>query len=513
MTAHQGFYRQYRPHKFQEVIGQSVVTNILQEQIYRNKTQHAYLFAGMHGTGKTSTARIFARAVNCQENRSGELCNLCKICVANRQIHSDIIEIDAASNNGVEQIRILQEQAYLAPLQSRFKVYIIDEVHMLSKSAYNAFLKLLEEPPRHVIFILATTDIYKIPPTILSRCQIFRFNPLSQEYLIKILAKIAEAEQIPIENSVLSEIAKTAEGSVRDAINILEQGSLLLVDGKFTLTKLFQQLGRPHPDNILRFLDALLTNNMPAVFELSEQITKNNTNYSLMIGAIISQINELIFNHFASDDRKDKALTEIAANWPVAKLIIILKIFLKNATKYCPVISNKTALEILIWEILSHFQITPKSQLSSIPKTEKIVVDSSTNLNIFKKNIASTQSPTFSVSSSELINQALFVLQNRDKQIVLQMKQKWQNLENYIGEEDYDPFIKLFLSVRFISASQTEILLVIHHEEQKKIIDRWNKMPLFQQWLLTIFGKKFQVIALNNDQLEVVKMQFKKTSE
>ena len=220
----QVFYRKWRPQTLAEVVGQEPVTRTLRNALSSGHISHAYLFCGPRGTGKTSTGRILAKAVNCLTDGKGEPCNTCSICQAITEARAlDVIEIDAASNTGVDDIRSLREKVNYAPNQARYKVYIIDEVHMLSNNASNALLKTLEEPPPHVIFILATTEAHKILPTIMSRCQRFDFRRLPQVDVISKLTRICSTEGIHIETEALQLIAKSATGSLRDAENLLEQ--------------------------------------------------------------------------------------------------------------------------------------------------------------------------------------------------------------------------------------------------------------------------------------------------
>ncbi len=220
----QVFYRKWRPQTLAEVVGQEQVTETLRNALSSGRVSHAYLFCGPRGTGKTSTGRILAKAVNCLTNGKGEPCNTCSMCQAITETRAlDVIEIDAASNRGIDEIRDLRERVNYAPNQARYKVYIIDEVHMLTKEASNALLKTLEEPPPHVIFILATTEAHKILPTILSRCQYFDFRRLSLVDVVSKLTRICGVEGINIEPEALRLIAKSATGSLRDAENLLEQ--------------------------------------------------------------------------------------------------------------------------------------------------------------------------------------------------------------------------------------------------------------------------------------------------
>ena len=266
--AYQVLYRTYRPAKFSEVVGQEYIIKTLVNAIRNKKIAHAYLFAGPRGTGKTTIAKLFAKAINC-DHFQGESCDNCPNCRAYLEgNHPDIIELDAASNNGVENVREIIEQVPYAPLLGKYKVYIIDEVHMLSASAFNALLKTLEEPPAHVIFILATTDPQKVIPTVLSRCQRYNFSKISTYEIKKRTCEILKAENIPYEEKAVEEIARMAEGGMRDALSILEQclayspDSLKLEDVEqiFGLTsvpeevELFLQIHRNRVSEVIRRL-------------------------------------------------------------------------------------------------------------------------------------------------------------------------------------------------------------------------------------------------------------------
>jgi len=222
--AYQALYRKWSPLTFDDVIGQSHITQTLVNEIVHNRIAHAYLFCGTRGTGKTSTAKIFSRAINCLNNHNGNPCNECEICKGILDgSNMDVVEIDAASNNGVDNIREIRDEVAYAPSKSKYKVYIIDEVHMLSSGAFNALLKTLEEPPSHVIFILATTESHKIPATILSRCQRFDFKRISTDDVVNRLKQIIQKDHINIDDKGLRLIARVSDGSMRDALSILDQ--------------------------------------------------------------------------------------------------------------------------------------------------------------------------------------------------------------------------------------------------------------------------------------------------
>lgn len=241
--AYQALYRVWRSQRFDDVVGQKAITQTLKNAIVQKKTSHAYLFTGPRGTGKTSAAKIFAKAINCKHSQDGEPCNVCETCVAITEGRlNDVIEIDAASNNGVEEIRDIRDKAKYAPTQAEYKVYIIDEVHMLSTGAFNALLKTLEEPPQNVIFILATTEPHKIPLTIISRTQRFDFKRISTQDIVDHMAHIMQEMALDYEEQALYVIGRAAEGGMRDALSILDQ-TISFSDEKVTLEDAMQVTG------------------------------------------------------------------------------------------------------------------------------------------------------------------------------------------------------------------------------------------------------------------------------
>ena len=255
--AYQALYRKWRPQKFEDMVGQTAVTKTLKNAIIHHKTSHAYLFTGPRGTGKTSAAKIFAKAINCLNPQDGEPCNDCLLCKGITEgTIGDVIEIDAASNNGVEEIRDIRDKARYAPTQATYKVYIIDEVHMLSTGAFNALLKTLEEPPKNVIFILATTEPHKIPATIISRTQRFDFRRITNDEIIQRLRYILEQEEIAYEEEALSVIARCANGGMRDALSLLDQ-AISFSDDKVSFEQAIQVSGSLTDDLMIEFVRLL----------------------------------------------------------------------------------------------------------------------------------------------------------------------------------------------------------------------------------------------------------------
>lgn len=266
-------YRQYRPNVFDEVQGQEHIVRTLLNIINSQKISHAYLFCGPHGTGKTSVAKIFANTINC--SHSNDIYKPCQDCINNIDRNLDIIEIDAASNNGIDDVRDLREKIKHLPTQSKYKIYIIDEVHMLSKGAFNALLKTLEEPPKHVIFILATTDPQKIPLTILSRVQRFNFKRIDKKTIIKHLMNVFKEEKIEYEDNVLDLIASLGAGSLRDTLSIADQVSIFAGNEKIKLSDVEKLFGITNIDNIINIINLATSHNIKDLIQLTTKLVEN----------------------------------------------------------------------------------------------------------------------------------------------------------------------------------------------------------------------------------------------
>lgn len=278
--AYQALYRKYRPKRFMEVIGQEHITTILKNQIAEGHVAHAYLFTGTRGTGKTSTAKIFAKALNCDAPKNGEPCSECASCRIAEAGNVDIIELDAASNTGVEDMRALIDKARFAPLDLRVKVYIIDEAHMLSKSAFNALLKTLEEPPAHVVFILATTEPQSIPATIVSRCQRFDFHRLRVADITACMEGVLQNAGASIEKEGMLAIARAAEGGMRDALSLADQ-CISFCGGKVTAEDVYGVLGSMESDFLFDVAEALITDNRDAALRLLERVVNEGRDLSV----------------------------------------------------------------------------------------------------------------------------------------------------------------------------------------------------------------------------------------
>ena len=287
--------RKYRPMTFDSVVGQAALTTTLKNAVKSGKLAHAYLFCGPRGVGKTTCARIFAKAINCEHpNEAGEACNYCESCRAfNEQRSFNIFELDAASNNGVDQIKTLMEQTRIPPQVGKYKVFIIDEVHMLSPAAFNAFLKTLEEPPSHVIFILATTEKHKILPTILSRCQIYDFERMTVPNTINHLKMVAEKEGIKYEEQALAVIAEKADGGMRDALSIFDQAASFC-QGDITYKKVIEDLNVLDSDNYFRIVDLALENKVSEIMLVLDGILNKGFDGGNMIQGLAQHVRNVM---------------------------------------------------------------------------------------------------------------------------------------------------------------------------------------------------------------------------
>jgi DNA polymerase-3 subunit gamma/tau len=335
-SAAQVFYRKWRPSSFSQLVGQEHVSSTLRQAIKQGRVAHSYLFCGPRGSGKTTTARIIAKAVNCLDPQDGDPCNACEPCqTINSGQYMDIIELDAASNRGIDEIRDIREKVNFAPAQGKRKVYIIDEAHMLTEAASNAFLKTLEEPPPHVIFVLCTTDAHKILPTIISRCQRFDFRRIPSEQIYGRLADISEAEGVTVDPEAIRLVARHAAGSLRDAENLLEQlvvSSASGADG-VTLKQVEELLGLDNSESSLELVKYLLMGNTSAALSAVNRAAWSGTDLRQLHRQTIELLRAVMHLQWGSEDAVDlsedvtRQLKELVGNLPSWRIIRSLKIW------------------------------------------------------------------------------------------------------------------------------------------------------------------------------------------
>ena len=369
---YQALYRKYRPKNFDEVVGQEHITATLKQEIASGRIGHAYLFTGSRGTGKTSCSKIIAKAVNCPNQHDGNPCGVCAVC---RGIDDgsvlDVTEIDAASNNGVDNIRQLREEANFTPAQVNYRVYIIDETHMLSVGAFNALLKIMEEPPEHVIFILATTEVHKIPATILSRCQRFDFKRISPAVIAARVRWVCEQEGIQIEPEAADLIASLAEGGMRDALSLLdvcrsnarsgEQDSSASRAEKITLEHVRQSAGLAVSDSLFAVADAVLRRDVPAVLQEIDRMFENSIDFEKMCVQLIAHYRGLMMakavknpQEFVSGLPQDaQRLSAQAAGYPMGQILYSLTVLQDALSRMGRTAQTRVELEMAAIKLCS----------------------------------------------------------------------------------------------------------------------------------------------------------------
>lgn len=383
----QALYRRYRPRTFDEVVGQETTITALKNQLLEERVHHAYLFSGTRGTGKTSVAKIFARAVNCLDPKEGNPCNECEVCrgILDETLF-DVMEIDAASNNSVDDIREIKENVTYPPTLARKKVYIIDEVHMLSKGAFNALLKMLEEPPSHALFILATTEPEKIPATILSRSQRFTFLRLRDEEIVGELERVLNEEKREYTEDALKIIAAHSDGSMRDSLSILDQILSIsgeIVDGE----KVRKSLGLTEHEGIFRIVDGILTRDAKLVMDAIDQSYRNGRNFQLLLDGLISYFRDLLFYRYAEEvpgeltEEEARTFIEQARAMEETSAFSIIELLQKGreSFKYTP--NQKVVMELLLlkavrWGEADYYEERPQKTIKKVPTVAKEAVSS-----------------------------------------------------------------------------------------------------------------------------------------
>lgn len=394
-------YRKYRPMTFDDVVGQDSIVTTLRNSIINKTFSHAYMFFGPRGTGKTTISKIFARSINCEEPIDGCTCGKCPKCLHSFEKECvDIIEIDAASNNGVDEIRELKNKISLVPAELKYKVYIIDEVHMLSIGAFNALLKTLEEPPEHAIFILATTDPQKVPETIISRCQCFSFKRISDNAIVDRMKFITEKENISIEEDVLHDIAKFSDGGMRDALGLLDKLSSY-TDKKITSDSFAELNGTITKGDLERLVDNIFSNNIGEILTYIVDINNSGKNLIQVIIQLLDYLQDTLFSYYVNN---------IVLKYPVDKLISLANVIndklfdIKKSSNpriyiemllidFCEKNKNFNSVEIISREIIPNKELTNNSikdnqtivRTENHAKNDTVVIDT----NVKKDNDSS----------------------------------------------------------------------------------------------------------------------------
>ena len=371
MLSYLALYRKYRPSDFDSVYGQEEIVTVIKNAIINNKISHAYLFSGPRGTGKTTIAKIIAKLVNCEHLENGKPCGKCYNCL-NFLNSNDIVEIDAASNNGVDEIREIRDKINLVPSNAKYKVYIVDEVHMLTNQAFNALLKTLEEPPSHVIFILATTEPHKIPLTIASRCQKFRFSKIDDKKVVDRLKEISKLENISYEEDALFEIARLSDGCMRDAINLLDQ-LISYSNSNITLEDIYKVNGSVSYTDITILLNNILSNEKTKIIEFIDDFDKSGKEINKFIEELIIFIKDVILyknagflSNISFKNDNIKSVSEIYSDRVLYMLIDVLNNTQNN-------IKNSTHGSILFMTSMLNF--SDKIKDNDSPLINEIIIE------------------------------------------------------------------------------------------------------------------------------------------
>ncbi|WP_165003008.1 MULTISPECIES: DNA polymerase III subunit gamma/tau [unclassified Enterococcus] len=447
--AYQALYRVWRSQRFDDIVGQKAVTQTLKNAIVSHKTSHAYLFTGPRGTGKTSAAKIFAKAINCPNSKDGEPCNHCEMCQSiTAGTQEDVIEIDAASNNGVEEIRFIRDRANYAPTKAAYKVYIIDEVHMLSTGAFNALLKTLEEPKESVIFILATTEPHKIPATIISRTQRFDFKRINASDIVEHLEFILKETDIAYEEPALGVIARAAEGGMRDALSILDQ-AISFSEGTITLDDAMQVTGSLTDEMMNEYLNACVKKEVPKALESLNKILAAGKESRRFLEDLLQYCRDLLMYQQAPNlvteqtSSVTSAFIELSESVSADQLFQMINIlsetqneirFTNSATIYLEVATVKLAQSS---SLLSHQPVsTVDDQL--VKQLQQEIAQLKKEINAIKKNGVSTSGPsqpqpqpvhkkqasTYRVPTERVYN----VLREATRQHLNHVKEVWDDL-------------------------------------------------------------------------------------
>lgn len=513
---YQALYRKYRPNNFDEVVSQKIIVQTLINAIKNNRITHAYIFSGPRGTGKTSIAKIFAKTINCDNLKDYIPCNKCNNCLDyNNKKTVDIIEIDAASNNGVDEIRNLKSSVTLVPSNSKYKVYIIDEVHMLSTSAFNALLKTLEEPPKNVIFILATTELYKVPETIISRCQNFDFKRLTITDIANRLSYIAECEDIKIDSSALKAIAEYSNGGMRDAIGLLDQLSSYKNE-EIKSEDVDEICGLISNEQIFGLLNDILGNNLKDAIDKIVAYNDNGKNLNIIFEKIVDTLKNLLIYINASDYFSDdnlKGRYDYFSSKISEENIYSIVDELNNSIKNMKYDNNKLLLAqlclIKINSLLNKDKVNDNRNDSNLQKkkenniSQEIIQNDNSSKKTYNKSWEIIKTNNFDEFKNVRINNTLALFNKKD---LLQFKRKISVLKDYISNEKYGSMVSLLLDGE-LKAKGNEYIIYVY--DDKKMTELFNN-SLFdiEKFMLSIFNENLKMISVVLNDWEIIKKDF-----
>ena len=519
---YQTLYRKYRPKNFNDVVGQNFIIKTLKNEILNNRINHAYLFTGPRGTGKTSTAKIFAKMVNCSNLKDGNPCDECVNCTqTNQNQNIDIIEIDAASNNGIDEIRELKSKVNLVPSNGKYKVYIIDEVHMLTIGAFNALLKTLEEPPAHVIFILATTDPHKIPVTILSRCQRFDFKKISLNDLTGKIKNICEIENIKIDEQAVFEISRLADGGMRDALSMLEQVSVFSND-IITIADVHEINGTLSQEQIENFFVLLFKRNISQVFNLIDEFDENGKNIIKLTEEMIYYLrNILLYKTTPEYFENEKYIIyntskNISREISIQQLLDIIKLFNEtlNQMKYSN--NPKLMFELLIIQIITlngdkkNTSNTSDNNIN-VTMTNKVkkseILDESKIINQLDKNkIQNNQEKVLNKLEEVIENRVNNALSGFNKKNFISLKENISGINSLLLDEKYSKYASILLDATIKASGNNYIIYVC---KDKNLSDLFNLNLVSLENIVSMYlNEKYKLISVDQNRWDIIKNEF-----
>ena len=516
--AYQTLYRKYRPKTFELVYGQDVIVKTLKNVIKNDKLSHAYLFTGPRGTGKTSSAKLFAKAINCLNNKDGDACNECENCKSfNNNSNPDIIEIDAASNNGVDEIREIKNKVSLVPSMSKYKVYIIDEVHMLSIGAFNALLKTLEEPPEYIIFILATTEPQKIPATIISRCQRFDFKSISHDKMKQCLENIISKENITIDDGAIEEIINNSKGGMRDAIGLLDQASAFC-NNNITASDIEELSGNISIKQIRTFLSNIMQKEYNVIFDTISDYSSNGKDFSLICEKIINYIREgILYKKRINTDKipdEDKNIFDKLSDTDLYDLIDYLSdTLVKVKNSYQKELTFEVQMIQMIDKIFNKESNVPRETSINEIKVENTNVPRETSINEIKAENINVPRETLKIENKtnsvieELKNVRINnILKNATKQNITFIKDLWPNINEYLINEKYKMVAGMLVNATPVAASKKGIIITLPLESSISRIEK--EYDNSKELLKEIYDQNYKIVYISEQYWKKVRPEF-----
>lgn len=509
-------YRKYRPIDFDSVYGQEEVVTVIHNAIVNNKISHAYLFSGPRGTGKTTIAKIIARLVNCEHLIDSKPCGKCYNCV-NFNNSNDVVEIDAASNNGVDEIRELRDKINLVPSNSKYKVYIIDEVHMLTNQAFNALLKTLEEPPSHVIFILATTEPSKIPLTIASRCQKFRFSKISDDKIVDRLREIAKMENIEVTDDALYEIARISDGGMRDSINLLDQ-LVSYCNSKITVEDVYAVNGSVSYNDLFLLLNNILSNNKVDIINFIDNIDADGKEINKFIQELMLFLKDVILykntNVLSNINVKNEYIIEISKLYSDDLLYKLIE-ELNNIQSSVKLSTHGSIIFMTLIlkfsdEIVKVEKIDKINNNIEIPKDDEATKnDKVVKLNKEEKNISreiNMAGNNLKLSDEEINIRINNALATASKDILNNIKSNWDIIDDYVFDDNFSVISGLLKDFIPVVASEKYI---IFSNDMLSVVDRFNESSTdIEKFLKKVFDFNPIVVAITTKRWDEEKSKY-----